>query len=68
MSDPVLKLDDLTKVYNPGTPGEVNVLRGASGSRAGSTKGRSNSVAEWPNSSLDKRLITDIMSSTWDSR
>ncbi len=30
MSDPVLKLDDLTKVYNPGTPGEVNVLRGAS--------------------------------------
>ncbi|MCI2399405.1 ABC transporter ATP-binding protein [Aliiroseovarius subalbicans] len=30
MNDPVLKLDGLTKVYNAGDPGEVNVLRGAS--------------------------------------
>lgn len=30
MSDPVLSLSGLTKVYNPATPGEVNVLRGAS--------------------------------------
>ena len=28
MSDPVLALTDITKSYNAGTPGEVNVLRG----------------------------------------
>ncbi len=30
MNDPVLELDAVEKSYNPGTPGEVNVLRGAS--------------------------------------
>lgn len=29
-TDPVLRLSGLDKVYNPGTPGEVQVLRGAS--------------------------------------
>jgi lipoprotein-releasing system ATP-binding protein len=29
MSDPVLRLADIEKVYNPGAPGEVHVLRGA---------------------------------------
>lgn len=30
MSDPVLRLDGITKTYNAGTPGEIAVLRGAS--------------------------------------
>lgn len=30
MSDPVLVLDGIEKTYNPGTPGAVHVLRGAS--------------------------------------
>lgn len=30
MSEPVLELTDVVKTYNPGTPGEVEVLRGAS--------------------------------------
>lgn len=29
MNEPVLELSGVTKVYNPGQPGEINVLRGA---------------------------------------